>query len=196
MYRIDRNNFFAKPKNSTVYTPKEVSDFIFQILHSFFNKKLLVLDIGSGLGSLSKPWKKAGYQMLGIDVDVSSEADIKTDFLSLRKWEYPRPNLILCNPPFNGYYPKLASEVFCDQIIKLFGKEIPLVLFTPPGLRNNLTSQSLRYRKFISGEYPAISSTITLPKNIFPSVIFHSEILLFNITGLEPHYFYQEKKHE
>ncbi|CAG8621802.1 8630_t:CDS:2, partial [Paraglomus occultum] len=25
MYRIDRNNFFVKPKNSTVYTPKEVS---------------------------------------------------------------------------------------------------------------------------------------------------------------------------
>jgi type I restriction-modification system DNA methylase subunit len=55
MYRIDRNNFFIKPKKSTIYTPKEVSEFIFQILHPFFNKKSLVLDIGSGLGSLSEP---------------------------------------------------------------------------------------------------------------------------------------------
>jgi type I restriction enzyme M protein len=150
---------------------------------------LLVLDIGSGLGSLSEPWKKAGYQTLGIDIDINSEADIKTDFLSLRKWEYPRPNLILCNPPFNGYYPKLAGEVFFDQIIKLFGLEIPLVIFFPYSFRLGVRNHSQRLSKFLT-KYPAISSIISLPLDVYEKVSFHSEILLFNISGLEPHYFF------
>jgi type I restriction enzyme M protein len=65
-----------------------------------------------------------------------------------------------------------------------------VVLFAPIGFRSNLTLQSSRYRKFVNGEYPKIKSSITLPKNIFSGVIFHSEILVFNVPGLEPHYFF------
>jgi type I restriction enzyme M protein len=69
-------------------------------------------------------------------------------------------------------------------------------------LRFNLTLESRRFLKFDSGEYPKIKSIITLPKNIYnldddnlhdnnggKGIIFHSEILLFNIKGLESHYF-------
>jgi type I restriction enzyme M protein len=188
MYRIDRNNYYTKPKSSTIYTPAAVSNFLYRLVSKKI-KNGLVLDPCSGQGSLLEPWKKRGYQTLGIDVDKQSSADIQTDFLSLEQWEHEKPTLIVCNPPFNGYGRQLASEVWLKKIINLFNKEIPLVLFTPVGLRNNLTSQSLRYHKFISGEYPTISSIITLPKNIFSGVIFHSEILLFNIQGLKPHYY-------
>ena len=33
MYNVARNNFYENEKNSTIYTPKPVSDFLFSILH-------------------------------------------------------------------------------------------------------------------------------------------------------------------
>jgi type I restriction enzyme M protein len=65
------------------------------------------------------------------------------------------------------------------------------VLFAPIGFRMNLTLQSKRLEKFDNGIYPPIASLIALPKNIFEGVIFHSEILIFNIKGLKSHYFYK-----
>jgi hypothetical protein len=59
------------------------------------------------------------------------------------------------------------------------------------GFCANLTPESKRFKKFHNGTYPKIVSRISLPKNIFAGVIFHSEILIFNIKGLEPHYFYK-----
>ncbi len=74
-----------------------------------------------------------------------------------------------------------------------FGKDIPIVLFVPIGFRLNLTLKSKRWLKLTNGTYPPISSLITLPKNIFPGVVFHSEILIFNIKGLKSHYFLPPK---
>ena len=212
MYQINRNNYHLKPKNSTIYTPKEVSEFIFELLKDKINKEGIILDPCCGRGSLLKPWEDNGhpfaYKIYGIDIDEETESNLIADFLTLTKKgfklnyfaEFKKPQdklaLILCNPPFNGYYPKLGSEVWLDKIIELFGKDVPIVLFAPVGFLMNLTLKSKRHEKFENGIYPPIVSRITLPKNIFPDVIFHSEILIFNITGLEPHYFYQEKKHE
>jgi hypothetical protein len=66
---------------------------------------------------------------------------------------------------------------------------VPIVLFVPAGFCLNLTLESKRFEKFNNGTYPPIASQITLPKNIFPGVIFHSEILIFNVNGLKAHYF-------
>jgi len=63
------------------------------------------------------------------------------------------------------------------------------------GFCGNLTLSSSRLEKFNNGTYPPIKSVITLPKNIFEGVIFHSEILIFNIPGLKSHYFLP-KNHE
>jgi hypothetical protein len=44
----------------------------------------------------------------------------------------------------------------------------------------------------VKGIYPPISSIISLPTTgIFEKVDFFTEILIFNIKGLAPHYFYQ-----
>ncbi|CAI2192974.1 7723_t:CDS:2, partial [Funneliformis geosporum] len=109
----------------------------------------------------------------GIDLEESSEANLVTNFFTLTKPRFEldcfnsckvkkQVILILCNPPFNGYV----------------------------GFRLNLTTKSQRWQKSIQGTYPPISSIISLPKNIFEGVIFHSEILIFNVKGLKGHYFF------
>jgi hypothetical protein len=49
----------------------------------------------------------------------------------------------------------------------------------------------VRNFKFANGTYPLISSIIEPVDNIFPELKFRTEILIFNIKGLEPHYFYK-----
>ncbi len=157
------------------------------------------------MGSLLAPWKKFGFETTGVDINENSTAELKLNFLDkglstvtelfepwYRSMRFEKHFLILCNPPFNGYGNKLGSEVWLDKIIELFGKEVPIVLFAPIGFRLNLTRNSNRWKKLSDSDYPTIDSIISLPKDIFEGVIFHSEILIFNIKGLKPHYFYDE----
>ena len=202
MYNLSRNNYHLKPKSSTIQTPLKVSQFIFELLSPYWSNKRKVLDPCSGMGNLLKPWKDAGYPTRGIDIDKNSAANTKADFLKDKLFHFPQykqkkriednKTLILCNPPFNGYGKKLGSEVWLDKIIELFGKEIPIVLFAPIGFRLNLTINSNRWKKLNNGDYPVINSIISLPKDIFEGVVFHSEILIFNIKGLEAHYLYDD----
>ena len=58
MYNLTKNNYHLKPKNSTIYTPKEVSEFIFELLNPHFNVGLkggFIFDPCCGKGSLLKP---------------------------------------------------------------------------------------------------------------------------------------------
>ena len=108
------------------------------------------------------------------------------------------------NPPFNidgktkeyikqnyGGRP-LLPEIWLQKAIELFGKDIHIVMFTPYGLRLNQTIDSKRWKKFINGTYPEITSIVSLPKNLFDGILFHAEVLIFNIRGLKGHYFYHE----
>ena len=205
MYNIKLNNYHLKPKPSNIQTPPEVSQFIFELLKDKIPSDTLILDPCCGQGSLLQPWVESNnYPIHGIDLVKSCYTNQVRDFLT---WDgkppYGRPhenNLILCNPPFKSYGHKLGSEVWLDKIIELFGKEIPIVLFAPVGFAPvgfcaNLTLNNKRHEKFENGTYPPISSRITLPKNIFEGVVFHSEILIFNLQGLKSHYFLP-KNHE
>ena len=200
MYNLQKNNYNLKLKPSNIQTPLEVSQFIFELLKDKFIKEWRnqITDPCCGQGNLLKPWKEAGFNTYGNDIDINyleqGLAQGACNFLKKEPAPVLPPQLILCNPPFNGYKGKLAPEVWLDKILELFGKEVPIVLFTPIGFRLNLTFESGRYQKLTNGTYPEISSQITLPKNIFPKVIFHSEILIFNIKGLKNHYFYKPTK--
>jgi hypothetical protein len=210
MYNLTKNNYHLKPKNSNIQTPQEVSEFIFELLKNKIENCGIIFDPCCGQGSLLKPWKKTYYLLgydvrdtYGIDLEKSSETDLVTDFLTLTKPEFElncfndrkvkkQIILVLCNPPFNGMKPKLAPEVWLDKIIELFGKDIPIVLFAPIRLRLCSKKNSPRYQKWTKGTYPPISSIISLPTTgIFEKVDFFTEILIFNIKGLEPHYFYK-----
>lgn len=203
-HNLKKSDHYKTSKESTIYTPAVVSEYLFDLLSPYFKKGDLILDPCSGMGSLLSPWKN--YRTMAIDSDENSRADYKFDFLNLNKEaDQPRPKLVLCNPPFNGYkINKIGSEIWLDKITELFGKNVPLVLFVPMGFRLNSTAVGRRRKKFLEGTYPPITSIISLPRNIFlkktkdneemePSH-FHAEILIFNIPYLPPHIYIETPK--
>ena len=204
MYRVDRNNFYSHEKKATVYTPSTTSQYLFSILKDHIQKEKgrPILDPCVGQGSLLHPFVQAGYDVLGIDIEQQGFDDtIQRNYLEISKGELPPPALVIMNPPFNidgktkayikahyGGRP-LLPEVWLMKALELFGKDTPIVMFTPYGFRLNQTMDSKRWRKFIDGTYPPITSIISLPKNLFEGILFHSEVLIFNIYGLKGHYF-------
>ncbi|WDI34941.1 hypothetical protein PVA45_04290 [Entomospira entomophila] len=200
---MDRNNFYKEQKNATVYTPQRASEFLYSILHPNISPSGYILDPCVGQGSLIEPFKRAGYAHIGIDVEDQGFPLTKVEnYLTLERDFFPsNPSLIIMNPPFNvdqktKAYIKthysgrpLLPEVWLMKSIELFGNKIPMVLFTPYGFRLNQSQSSKRWRKFVTGEYPEISSIVSLPKDVFDGILFHSEILIFNVSGLKAHYF-------
>ena len=202
MYRVDRNNFYTNQKKATVYTPSSASRFLYSILKEHI-KGGLILDPCVGRGALLKPFMEGGYRVLGIDIEEQGfSPTMKRNWLAIQRGELSPPALIIMNPPFNidektkayikthyGGRP-LLPEIWLMKAIELFGTHTPIVMFTPYGFRLNQTTESARWRKFIDGTYPDITSIISLPKNLFENILFHSEVLVFNIYGMKGHYFY------
>ena len=204
MYRIDRNNFHINTKENDIETPTDLSEFIYFIVSPIINNKdEYILDPCVGKGSLLNPFIQNGYKTIGIDnIDLGFKDTVIENYLDINESFVLNPSLVICNPPFNvGKDTKkkhskgrpLIPELFLKKTIELFGKDIPMILFTPYGFRLNQKGGGKRREKFINGEYPPIKSIISLPLDIFKGITFHSEILIFNIDGLKPHYFYGEK---
>lgn len=206
MYRVDRNNFYANEKKATVYTPSSASAFLYSILKDHIIDGL-ILDPCVGQGSLLQPFADNGYEVLGIDIEHQGfHPTIVRNYLEIEKGKLPDPSLIIMNPPFNidvktkeyikahyGGRP-LLPEIWIMKAIELFGKAKPIVMFTPYGFRLNQTVDSKRWKKFIDGTYPDITSIVSLPKNLFEGILFHSEVLIFNIHGMKGHYFYGNER--
>lgn len=209
MYRVDRNNFYQKEKKATVYTPDYVSEFLYAILHTHISKKGVVIDPCVGTGSLLKPWQKNGYKVIGIDVEYQGFQNTKVkNYLEVKRGEIKKEiSLVIMNPPFNidsktkeyirihyGGRP-LLPEVWFSKALELFGSQVPIVMFTPYGFRLNQTENSKRWMKFADGEYPPITSIVALPKNVFDGILFHSEVLIFNLKMSNGHYFVKNIHH-
>ncbi|OHE41458.1 MAG: hypothetical protein A2Y16_05310 [Tenericutes bacterium GWF2_57_13] len=203
MYSLDRNNYILNEKDSTVYTPSEVSEFMFNVLKDDVPQGGIVFDPCVGAGSLLLPWEKQ-YKTIGFDIVYQGYRKTEIhDYLSLTREDiHFVPNLVLINPPFNsnetlraaskkmGYGAKpLIPELFLRKTIELFGKTVKLALFTPYGLRLNMDRTSKRLSYFLDGIFPEISGMISLPKDTYQDVYFHSEILFFNTEHAKPHYF-------
>lgn len=204
MYRVDRNNFYDKEKEATVFTPDHVSEFLYDILHSHISKDAgTVIDPCVGRGSLLKPWQRNGYRVQGIDIeDQGFPNTIVKNYLAVKKGEIKdKVSLVVMNPPFNidrktKEYIKqhysgrpLLPEVWFQKAIELFGFHTPIVMFTPYGFRLNQTDTSKRWLKFAEHEYPPITAIVSLPKDVFDGILFHSEILIFNLKMEQGHYF-------
>jgi hypothetical protein len=203
MYRVDRNNFYEVQKNATVETPPYVSEFLFSILHEHIARDGLVVDPCVGAGALLQPWQAAGWRTIGIDIEPQGfPKTIIRNYLEVEKGDLgEKPALIIMNPPFNidgktkdyikrhyGGRP-LLPEVWFQKALELFGTTVPMAMFTPYGFRLNQTEESKRWRRFIDGEYPEITSIVSLPKDVFEGILFHSEVLIFNLPQLRGHYF-------
>lgn len=208
MYRVDRNNFYKNEKKATVLTPDYVSEFLFSILQRHIPNSGVIVDPCVGAGSLLKPWKARDYKTIGIDIEHQGfPKTIVKNYLELRKEDISiKPALVIMNPPFNidaktkDYIRKhyggrpLLPEVWLQKAIELFGTAVPIAMFTPYGFRLNQTDTSTRWRRFIEGEYPEITSIVSLPKDVFEGILFHSEVLLFNLPKLNGHYFVRRDK--
>jgi hypothetical protein len=79
-----------------------------------------------------------------------------------------------------------------EHIFKLFGVEVPVVMFVPMGFRLNQRRKSKRWR-WLRDCGAKITSIVSLPLDVFESVEFHAEILIFNVAELKPHYFLPEE---
>jgi type I restriction-modification system DNA methylase subunit len=55
MYNLTKNNYHLKPKNSNIQTPKEVSEFIFNLLKDKTPSDSSIIDPGCGAGNLLRP---------------------------------------------------------------------------------------------------------------------------------------------
>jgi predicted RNA methylase len=176
-------------KNSTVYTPKEITNFLTKEVYSKMNISK-VFDPAIGTGNLVNDLKNNGAYVVGNDIEVASNcADefYNEDFEHFTT-KIEGVDLVVMNPPFNGHPKrKLYPEVFIDKVFELFGSSIPLVAIVPSGWRINQSINSKRWRKV--RDQQKISSIITLPLDVFESVKFCTEIVIFNVDGLEPHYF-------
>ena len=188
IYNVNRNNYFSSKKNSTIYTPKMLSDFLYSLLKHL--KPKTIVDPAIGRGSLVKPWKHP--VIIGIDIDKNGskycDSFIHGRFEDIDEWMFEnRPDLVLCNPPFNNApHRELYPEVFLRKIFDLFGKKAPTVLFVPMGFRLNIRNSSQRWQWL--SRMDNISSIISLPIDCF-GIKYHTEILFFNIKEVKPHYF-------
>ena len=204
MYRVDRNNFYKHQKKATVFTPDYVSEFLYDLLRDSIKKGSgTIIDPCVGQGSLLKPWKKNGYEVTGIDIEHQGFPNTKVkNYLEVKKGEVKgKVSLVIMNPPFNidsktkqyikehyGGRP-LLPEVWFSKAIELFGSDVPIVMFTPYGFRLNQSLNSKRWMKFTNDEYPPITGIVALPKDVFKDVLFHSEVLIFNLKLPQAHYF-------
>jgi len=197
---VARNNYHRNPKSSVIHTPPGIARFLFDILRKaepFAGRKLAdltILDPAIGKGNLVAPWFDAGCQVVGCDV-------IDIGLLCHRYYRgrfedqtgLPRPDLVLCNPPFNGAPGKqLYPEVFLRHVFDLWGAKTPTVMFAPMGLRLNQRRKSARFR-WLRDCGAEITSIVSLPLDAFSNVEFHVEILIFNLSGVRPHYFLPEE---
>jgi hypothetical protein len=203
LYNVSRNNFYDNQKRSTIYTPQRLSQFLFDMVKDKIDQSGLVLDPCVGGGSLLAPFAAAGFRTTGIDITDQGWPDTHLrSYLDVQPGDYPTPALVIANPPFNvesktkmimkaeyGARP-LLPEVWLKKTVSLFGGDVPIVMFAPYGLRLNQSIKSRRWQAFLTGSFPPISSILALPKDIYQDVLFHSEVLFFNIDGLKPHDFF------
>lgn len=180
-------------KECRVYTPKILVEIIKYIIDTSKLNPKVILEPSIGEGDLIKPFKN-NTKIIGVDIDEKGknhcDTFYHTDFekLELDK-KLENVEAIISNPPFNGHPSrKLYPEVFLRKAIELFGKDIPIIMIVPHGVRFNQKINSSRMKWM--AENINITSTITLPLDIFPNVAFHTEILFINIPNLKPHYYF------
>jgi hypothetical protein len=184
-YKIGKHNSL-----NSIQTPPYVAFWIKNLIETFLPKKMVILDPAVGQGNLLAPWEQDHY-VHGNDI-APTACYHQSDFLKQKPWRR-KYDLILCNPPFTNsrqHHPFL----FFQRINDLF-PGVPLVFFVPMGFRLNVRSNTTRRKILAAG--PEIKSIISCPLDFYGAdgyqkVLFHNEILIYNIEGLKPHYWLPE----
>lgn len=165
-----------------IKTPLRACRWLYETISSRYGDIRLVLDPCAGDGRMLKPWRDAGC--------ITGWCEIKRgrDFFEQRDLAF-KPDLVVCNPPFNGTRYKewrLGSEAFLHKIFELCGERQRVALFTPMGLRLNVPRRGGRAEHL---QHWNITSIVSLSRDFFgPNVMVHAEILLLNMPRLRRHY--------
>ncbi len=172
---VTKNDYHTNPKRSDIPTPLWLCDWLYRTISPVYPARR-ILDPSAGDDRLTAPWNDTEV--------VRYELKDGKNFLAALPCAV---DLVLCNPPFNlGVGRKLGSEVFLEKIVDVVGSETPIVLMTPMGFRLNQRRTSPRIAK-IRDRYPRITSIVSLTIDTYEDVLFHSEILFFNMPKLPPH---------
>jgi len=164
---------------SDIETPLPLCKFLTDVILSVMSPKV-ILDPSAGDGNLTTYFPDAEI--------ISYEIKKGRDFFDCTKSDCQNVDLVICNPPFNGAGgKKLFPEVFLKHILEVVPPNTPIAFITPIGLRFNVRRESARHRFMSMLE---ITSFVTLPLDVFQNVLFHTEILIFNLKRLKPHYSY------
>lgn len=164
-------------KRSDTPTPKFVCDYLYNLVKD--NNYKNILDPCCGDKRLTSNFKNCNI----INYEIKEGKDF------LKETKKIDCDLCIMNPPFNiGSGRKLAVEVFLDKVIELCGDQISIIMITPMGFRLNQKKNSKRLVKH-KNIYPEISTIISLPVDTFDDTLYHSEIVIYNIDNLKPHYF-------
>ena len=176
-------------KNHCIYTSDIIAKNIYKIIKESGINTNIILEPSIGKGFLTNQFINESY-IIGVDIDKIGK-DYCNEFYN-EDFEYFDKkldiDLVLSNPPFNGHKSrKLYPEIFLKKIVELYSKEVKIVMIVPHGLRLNCRLNSNRW-KWID-ENLKITSILSLPLDVFEGVLFHTEVLFFNIDNIKPHYF-------
>jgi ParB-like nuclease domain len=173
-----------RPRASDQETPPGLSRFLFETISPKYEVQT-ILDPCAGRGAMTMPWR--GRRVISFEIETGADFFESPDRIEC--------DLVLCNPPFSqdgegstGYQP----ERFLRRIVEVVPPHNPIVLITPMGMRLHQEKRSKRWR-WLRDEAPPITSIISLPRDAFPSVDYHVEILLFNMPKLKPHFFLPDR---
>lgn len=159
------------PAHGIVLTPPEVAQFLYGLLSPLHPKT--VLDVASGNGDLSRPWRDSAevieYELAFGNDFFQCAAHIDTD-------------LVLCNPPFG------KEKEFLRRIIEVVPLTAPIVLFATHRVRLGSYASGQDWR-WCRDEWPPITSIVSLPRGVFKGVNETIEVLIFRAPRLSPHYF-------
>jgi len=169
----------SNPRDNTIVTPPGICQFLFDLISPKYNVKT-ILDPCAGEGALTRPWK--GRKVVAFEITRDK------DFF--RSPEHIGCDLAICNPPFNNGNGErtFLPLLFLERIVAVVPPKTPIVFFAPMAMRLDQSTNSTRWR-WMRDKCPPITSIITLPHDVFGDVKIHSEILLFNMPKLKPHYF-------
>jgi hypothetical protein len=167
-----------------IVTPPRACLWLYETITAAYPDIRLILDPCAGDGRLGTPWLRGRRKRR-----LVAQLEIKRgfDFLALGALPW-KPDLVLCNPPFNGIKYKrwrMGPEAFLQKIFELCGYEQRVVLFAPFGLRLNVQRRAKRAKHLPRWN---ITSIVSLPHDFFRGRTVHSEILFFNMPRLKPHY--------
>lgn len=188
IHKGKENDYFEKPKESTIYTPAFVADRICDILTQNGTMRCeRILDPCIGAGALVAPFVARGLVDVVVGIDVVPSM-FPCEF-TLGKYELldrqsiknlGEPDLVIMNPPFNGAEGRqLYPEIFLRHTETLGLSHIPVCMIAPMGMRLNQRMKSDRWR-YLRDRWN-LTGVMALPIDVWPNgVLTHSEVLFFN----------------